>query len=68
MEDLVSTQTIEETTSGLLAGAVVSPAALGYSLPINGSNDDTPMVFLARATLRKKQYGTFAETKNRGAT
>jgi hypothetical protein len=68
VEDLAPTQTKEETTSGLLTGAVGSPAALGYSLPVNGRNGDTPTVYLARVVLRRKQYGIFAESKNCRAT
>jgi hypothetical protein len=43
VEESAPTQTEEEATRGLRAGAVGAPAILGYSVPVNGRNGDTPI-------------------------
>jgi hypothetical protein len=57
------TQTKEETTNGLPAGAVWALATSGYSVPVNGRNSDTPIDYSGRASLRREQYGTSAESQ-----
>jgi hypothetical protein len=66
VEDSVCNQT-EETTGSLCASAVGALATLRYSLPINRRNSDTPMDYLGRPALRRKQCGIYAQSKNCGA-
>jgi hypothetical protein len=51
VEDSAPTQTEEETTSDLHAGAVGVPATVGYSLPVSGRNSDTPIGYMEGAAL-----------------
>jgi hypothetical protein len=67
VEDSAPTQTEEEATRGLRAGAVGAPTAPEYYLSENGRNGDTPVGYSGRAALRMEKYSVFAQSKNCGA-